>query len=92
MGDGLSMPSVPSRLAAVCACAFVLSLTTTALADKGGDKTPPPQPTGLQAPGSQSGGGDGTVAPQAQQPAPAPSNAGGTPGGFTQKVNKGKGH
>ena len=95
MGDGLSMPSAPSRLAAVCACAFALSLTTPALADKGGDKTPPPQPTGLQAPGAQSGNGNGNgAAPQAEQPAQAPATAGGGASGnkFTQKVNKGKGH
>src|SRR5436305_6676071 len=94
MGDGLNMPSVPSRLAAVCACAVALSLTTPAVADKGGDESPPPQPAGLGAPGSQSGGSD-TSAPPAEQPAAqAPSNSGGSSSGdtFTQKVNKGKGH
>src|SRR4051812_31183799 len=93
MGDGVHMPSVPSRLAAVCACAFALSLTAPAMADKGGDKSPPPQPTGLQAPGQSSGSGD-SVTPQVQQPAEAPSTSGGTSGGnqFTKKVDKGKGH
>jgi stage II sporulation SpoE-like protein len=92
MGDGLNMPSVPSRLAAVCACIFALSLSTPALADKGGDKTPPPQPTGLGAPGSQSAGpGDTTnAAPQTQAPAVQPQSNGN--GGFTKKMNKGKGH
>jgi hypothetical protein len=89
MGDALHMPSVPSRLAAVCACALAFSLTTPALADKGGDKTPPPQPTGLQAPGSAD-----TAAPQVQQPSEAPSTPGGSSGSdkFTKKLNKGKGH
>ena len=98
MGDGLSMPSVPSRLAAVFACAFVLSLSTPALADKGGDKSPPPPPTGLTPPGS-SGGSDssGGSTPPVQQPSvQPPSNSGGNQGsgngGFTQKMNKGKGH
>ena len=100
------MPSVPSRLAAVCACVFAFALTSPALADKGGDKTPPPQPTGLQGPGqNQSGQGNGdgngnasgNATPQAPAPSYQPSpngNGGGTSGGsnFTQKMNKGKGH
>jgi Stage II sporulation protein E (SpoIIE) len=94
MGDCLNMPSVPSRLAAACACILALSLSTPALADKGGDKSPPPQPTGLGAPGSQSGGSDSsgtTSAPSEQPAAQAPSTGNGN-GGFTQKMNKGKGH
>lgn len=93
MGDGLHVPSAPSRLAAVCACALALSLTTPALADKGGGKAPPPQPTGLQAPGQISGPGN-AAAPPAQQPAEVPSTPGGNPGGdtFTKKLDKGKGH
>jgi hypothetical protein len=93
MGDGPHMPSVPSRLAAVCACVLALSLTTPALADKGGDKPPPPQPGGLQTPG-QNSHSDNAAAPQAQQPSEAPSTSGGTSGSdkFTNKVDKGKGH
>jgi hypothetical protein len=74
-----------------------------ALADKGGNKTPPPQPTGLGAPGQgsspgngngNSGNGNGNSAPAAPQPSYQPSSSGGTPGGdqFTQKMNKGKGN
>jgi Stage II sporulation protein E (SpoIIE) len=93
MGDGLNMPSVPSRLAAVCACIFAFALTSPALADKGGDKSPPPQPTGLTPPGQSGGTESGNAAPQAQQPSPAPGNSGNSNGGqFTQKMNKGKGH
>jgi len=76
----------------------MLSLSTPALADKGGDKSPPPQPTGLTPPGS-SGGSDssGGSTPTVQQPdaqaPPSPSDSSGSyNGGFTQKVNKGKGH
>ncbi len=95
------MPSVPSRLAAVCACIFAFALTSPALADKGGDKTPPPQPTGLQAPGQDQSGpgngnanGNGSPAPQAPAPSYQPSSSGGTSDGsqFTHKMNKGKGH
>jgi hypothetical protein len=98
MGDCLNMPSVPSRLAAVCACFLAFALSAPALADKGGVKSPPPQPVGLTPPSSQSGGSSSNAAPPAQPVPPSNGNGRGNGNGngnggqFTQKMNKGKGH
>jgi hypothetical protein len=93
MFDAETMPSVPSRLAAVSACVLALGLAAPALADKGGNKTPPPPLPGLQSPGQSAPTPPPSVAPPAQQPAAkAPSTGGTDNSGFTQKVDKGKGN
>src|SRR5215471_667156 len=93
MFDAVTMPSVPSRLAAVFACALALMLAAPALADKkpgGGGNTPPGQLPSLQPPGQTSEPAPSTT-PKAQTPTVStpPPSTGGT-SGFTQKVNKGK--
>jgi hypothetical protein len=96
MFDALSMPSVPSRLAAFFVCVLALGPAAPALADKDPGKTPPGQLPSLAPPGQNSSGSgsSGTVtAPQTQQPAvQTPSTGGTVHNGFTQKVNKGKGN
>jgi hypothetical protein len=92
MFDALSMPSVPSRLACVLACAVALGPAAPALADKNPGKTPPGQLPSLQSPGqSAPSGGTTTEAPPVQPNVQAPSTSGGAGNSdFTQKVDKGK--
>ena len=94
MFDVVSMPSAPSRLAAVLACVCMLGLAAApALADKGSGKTSPGQLPSLNAPGQTTP----TTSTPAPAPAPvqtpavrSPGNDSGGSSGFTPKVNKGK--
>ncbi|HEY7631803.1 MAG TPA: PP2C family protein-serine/threonine phosphatase [Thermoleophilaceae bacterium] len=83
------MPSVPSRLAAVSACALALGLAAPALADKKPGNSPPPPPVSTLAPPGQTSTPAPSTTPQVQTPSTDQPSTGGS-SGFTQKLNKGK--
>ncbi len=90
----LSMPSAPSRLAAVLACVIALGPAAPALADNGpGGKTPPPPLPGLQSPGQQlPHSAAPCAAPRSSPPSRHRPPAAPTTPASRRRSNKGKGN